>query len=129
VTFYEYDDANGTLIEKQSSATILSDAPENIVADIHIAPDGKRLYVSNRGHNSIAVFDINNNGSLSLVSTPSCGGNWPRNFALTSNGRFVVVANQYSNEICILPILEGRESLGSPVSRFAVTGASCVVLV
>ena len=127
VTFYEYDDTNGALIEKQSLSTIPPDAPENIVADIHISPDGKRLYVSNRGHNSIAVFDINNNGSLSLISTPSCGGNWPRNFALTTNGRFVLVANQYSNEICVMPIFDGKESLGSPVSRLALTGASCVV--
>jgi 6-phosphogluconolactonase len=125
VTFYEYD-ANGMLIEKQTVPTIPSDSPENIVADIHISADGKRLYVSNRGHNSIAVFDINNNGNLSLRSIPACGGNWPRNFALTSNGQFVLVANQYSNEICVLPILEGKESLGAPVSRLSMTGVSCI---
>jgi 6-phosphogluconolactonase len=126
VTFYEYEDVNGMLIEKQTLPTIPFDSPENIVADIHISGDGKRLYVSNRGHNSIAVFDINRDGGLSLVSIPSCSGNWPRNFALASNGGFVLVANQYSDEICVLPIPEGKEALGAPVSRVTVTGVSCI---
>ena len=129
VSFHEYNRADGTLTEKQTLATIPFDSPENIVADIHISPYGERLYVSNRGHNSIAVFDINDNGSLTLVSIPACGGNWPRNFALSPNGQFALVANQYSNEICVLPILEGKEALGSPVSRVTLTGASCVQFV
>jgi 6-phosphogluconolactonase len=129
VTFYEYDDANGTLLEKQTLPTIPPDSPENIVADIHISSDGKRLYVSNRGHNSIAAFDIGDDGSLSLVSIPSCGGNWPRNFAISPNGRFMLVANQYSNEIGVLPILDGKEALGTPVSRIAMNGVSCIQFV
>jgi len=126
VTFYEYDAVHGLLTERQSFSTLPPDSPENIVADIHLSANAERLYVSNRGHNSIAVFDVNGDGSLSLVSIPACGGNWPRNFALSSNGRFVLVANEYSNEICVLPSLEGREALGAPVSRRAVTGASCI---
>jgi len=126
VTFYAYDAVQGLLIERQSFPTIPPDSPENIVADIHLSANAERLYVSNRGHNSIAVFDVNGDGSLSLVSIPASGGNWPRNFALSSNGGFVLVANEYSNEICVLPCLEGREALGAPVSRSAVTGASCI---
>jgi 6-phosphogluconolactonase len=129
VTFYEYDDVNGILIEKQTLPTIPFGSPENIVADIHVSGNGERLYVSNRGHNSIAVFDINDNGSLSLVSIPSCGGNWPRNFAISPNGQFMLVANQYSNEICILPILERKEALGTSVSRISMIGASCIQFV
>jgi len=126
VTFFEYDNANGTLTEKQFLSTIPSDSPENIVADIHISSDTKRLYVSNRGHNSVAAFDINADGTLARLSISPCGGNWPRNFSLSPNGQFMLVANQYSNEICVLPILEGREALGAPVSRVTMTGASCI---
>jgi len=126
VTQYEYDTAKGTLLERQSHSTLPSAVPENLVADIHITGQGERLYVSNRGHNSIAVFDINNDGSLSLVSIPTCGGNWPRNFALAPGGKFLLVANQNSNEICVLPILEGRDALGTPVERAKVTGAACI---
>ena len=120
---------NGALLEKQNISSIPSDSPENIIADIHISASGRRLYVSNRGHNSIAVYDVNDNGSLALVSIPSCGGNWPRNFALSPNGQFIVVANQYSNEVCALPILDGADALGDPVARAAVTGASCIQFV
>jgi 6-phosphogluconolactonase len=129
VTQYDYDSTNGTLVEKQTFPTIPSGSPENIVADIHITGQGERLYVSNRGHDSIAVFDINKDGSLSLVSIPTCGGNWPRNFALAPGGKFLLVANQNSNEICVLPILEGREALGTPVERAKVIGASCIQFV
>ena len=126
VTFYEYDDGNVTLIEKQTLSTLPPDSPENIVADIHVSSDGKRIYVSNRGHNSIAAYDIDDQGHLSLVSIHSCGGNWPRNFAISPKGQFMLVANQYSNEICILTILDGKEALGTPVARRTMTGASCI---
>jgi 6-phosphogluconolactonase (cycloisomerase 2 family) len=64
-----------------------------------------------------------------LVSIPTCGGNWPRNFALAPSGQFVLVANQYSNEVCVLPMLEGMEALGAPVARASVAGASCIQFV
>jgi 6-phosphogluconolactonase len=129
VTLYDYDAANGTLIERQNLPTIPFDSPENIVADIHVSAPGQRIYVSNRGHNSIAVYDVGGEGSLTLVSIPTCGGNWPRNFALAPGGQFVLVANQYSNEICVLPMLEGMEALGAPVARATVAGASCIQFV
>src|SRR5258706_3776869 len=126
VTLYDYDSTNSTVLERQNISSIPADSPENIIADIHISSDGKHLYVSNRGHNSIAVYDINDNGSLTLISIPACGGNWPRNFALAPNGQFVLAANQYSNEVCVLPILAGQEALGAPVARTILTGASCI---
>jgi 6-phosphogluconolactonase len=129
VTFYEYDDVNSTLIEEQYLSTIPSDSPENIDADIHISADGKRLYVSNRGHNSIAAFEVKDDGTLSQISISACGGNWPRNFAISPNGKFLLVANQYSNEISVLPILEGKEALGTPSSRIAMNGVSCIQFV
>jgi 6-phosphogluconolactonase len=126
VTLYDYDAANATLTERQSISSIPSDAPENIVADIHLDTSGKRLYVSNRGHNSIAVYDVSADGSLTLVSIPPCGGNWPRNFALSPNGQFILVANQYSNELSIMPLTSDKAGIGSPVARATVASASCV---
>ena len=126
VSLYEYDSTNGTLSEKQTISTIPFDSQENIVADIHISNSGERLYVSNRGHNSIAVYDVNSGGILTLVSIPECGGNWPRNFAIAPGGGFILVANQYSNEVCALPIAKGKEALDAPVSRVALAGVSCI---
>ena len=126
VTYYEYDAEHGALLERQTLPTIPPDSPENIVADVHLSKSGGRVYVSNRGHNSIAIYEINDHGHLTLVSIPSCGGNWPRYFALSPGERFVLVANQYSNEICVLPVQAAKEALGAPVSRVTVTGASCI---
>ncbi|WOK08446.1 lactonase family protein [Imperialibacter roseus] len=69
-------------------------------ADIHISDDGKFLYASNRGHNSIAVYQVNSsNGSLTLVGHEGVRGDWPRNFTLSPGGDYLLVANQKSNNI------------------------------
>jgi 6-phosphogluconolactonase len=127
VTLYDYDAVQGNMTERQCISTLPSDSPESTVADIHISATGKRLYVSNRGHDSIAVYDMDTDGNLKLVSFEPSGGNCPRNFALAPGGRFLLVANQNSNEVCVLPVHDGmEEALGAPVNRVAVTGASCI---
>ncbi len=69
-------------------------------ADIHLSRDGKFLYASNRGHNSIAIFEINEtDGSLSMVGTESTKGDAPRNFQLALDDNYLVVANQNSDNI------------------------------
>jgi 6-phosphogluconolactonase len=72
----------------------------NTCADIHISSDGKFLYASNRGHNSIAVFGINSqDGLLNLVGHESTRGNGPRNFSLSPGDDYLLVANQHSKNI------------------------------
>tara|TARA_R110002050_G_scaffold100580_1_gene208089 strand:- start:17845 stop:18978 length:1134 start_codon:yes stop_codon:yes gene_type:complete len=69
-------------------------------ADIHISKDGKFLYASNRGHNSIAIFGVNNeNGSLTPLGYEPTKGENPRNFSLTPDDSYLVVANQDSDNI------------------------------
>jgi 6-phosphogluconolactonase len=72
---------------------------ENYCADIHASPDGKFLYASNRGHNSLAIFQIGKNGELKPVGHEGVRGDWPRNFAITPDGEYLVVANQRSNNL------------------------------
>jgi 6-phosphogluconolactonase len=129
VSVYDYEASTGTLRERQTIDTVPAGVPENWVADIHIAPSGDRLYVSNRGHNSIAVFDVDAGGELTRIAISSCGGDWPRNFALAPGGGFMLVANQYSGDIAVLPLLDGPEAIGAPISRVAVPGAACVQFV
>lgn len=78
---------------------------ESWCADIHISADGKFVYGSNRGHNSITVFkrDVNS-GKLELVETVSVEGNWPRNFVIDPSGRFLLCANQKSEDITVFKI-------------------------
>ncbi len=68
-------------------------------------PSGKFLYASNRGHDSIAVFSIDQNkGTLTLVEYASTKGQTPRNFAIDPTGRFIFAANEKSDNIFIFRI-------------------------
>lgn len=86
---------------KKSTSTLPSDYQDkSYCADIHLSEDGKFLYASNRGHNSIVVFSVNDlSGELTVVEFESVKGDWPRNFTITDDGRYLLVANQKSNNI------------------------------
>jgi 6-phosphogluconolactonase len=100
VTVCTWDDQKGILAPVQTVPTLPADfSGFNGVADIHLHPSGKVLYVSNRGHNSLAVFTVLADGSLAPVGHVSCGGNWPRNFAVDPSGRWLYVANQRSSNL------------------------------
>jgi len=73
-------------------------------ADVHISRDSRFLYGSNRGENTIVVYKINKDGSLTLAGRSSCGGNWPRNFVIDPSGRFLLVGNQRSDQISVFRI-------------------------
>ncbi|GAB2587693.1 lactonase family protein [Spirosoma areae] len=71
-------------------------------ADIHISPDGKFLYGSNRAHESVVIFSVDQKtGQLTLVGYQPVNGKTPRNFAIDPTGNFVLVANQDSDNITI----------------------------
>lgn len=97
------DPKNGTLTELQTLSTLPNDfTGDNSGADIHVSPDGRFLYCSNRGHDSIAVFSVNTgNGQLAAVGHTPTGGMTPRNFNLDPSGRFLLAANQRSDSIVV----------------------------
>jgi len=71
-------------------------------ADIHLSSDGKFLYSSNRGKNTIVIFSIDKeNGKISLIGNEATRGNSPRNFTLDPSGNFVLVGNQKSDNISV----------------------------
>ncbi len=93
----------------------------NTCADIHASADGKFIYASNRGHNSIAIFKVNEvNGSLKLIGHESTKGDSPRNFSLSPNEDFLLVANQLTNNIVSFKrdektgLLEFRNQIDAP---------------
>jgi 6-phosphogluconolactonase len=78
----------------------------NLGADVHVSPDGKFVYASNRGHDSIAIFKVDMcTGHLSLAGCVAAGGNTPRNFAITPDGEFVLVALQVCARVCLSDLL------------------------
>lgn len=74
-------------------------------ADIHVSANGKFLYGSNRGHNSIAVFEIDSDAKqLKSLGFVAVEGNWPRNFAISPDGNYLLAANQKSGNITVFKI-------------------------
>jgi 6-phosphogluconolactonase len=104
VTAFAYED--GALEETQTIGTLPDGFDgDNFPADIHVSSDGRFVYGSNRGHDSIVVFGIDpDSGMLSPVQHEGTGGEWPRNFALDPTGRFLLAANQRTNNIVVFSI-------------------------
>lgn len=99
---------NGYELETLASYSTLPDQVEmeSYVADIHMTSDGSHLYVSNRGHNSLAHFIVNDDGSLLAKAYHGVRGDFPRNFVIHPNDRWLYVANQNTDNITIFEIGE-----------------------
>lgn len=103
-------EADGQLTEQQKLGTLPADFQgKNISAHIAISADGKRLYTSNRGHHSIAVFNIAENGQLALAQIIDSQGQWPRFFVLLDEEKKLVVANQDSDNLAVFNILSNGQ--------------------
>lgn len=104
MTTLKYD--AGTLTSIGTVSTLPAGFSEvSYCADVHVARSGRFLYGSNRGHNSIVVFAIDQRtGKPTLVEHVSTQGNWPRNFVIDPTGKFLLVANQRSDNVVIFRI-------------------------
>ena len=93
--------SGGNYQKKGSISTLPEDYDgKNTGADIHISNDGRLVYASNRGHNSLAIFRADpKTGRLQSVGHQSTHGKWPRNFSLSPDGKYLLVANQHSNNL------------------------------
>lgn len=103
VTVLAYDEADGSFTQKQKVSTLPKDYDgENGGAAIRISNDGRYLYTSNRGHNSLAVFAIDEDGlSVEMIQSISTEGDFPRDFALSPDNDYVVAANQNSDNLTL----------------------------
>lgn len=94
---------NGNFIAIETQSTVAENYTEkSYCADIHFSKDGKFLYGSNRGENTIVFFKVNpETGKLTLAGRESVQGDWPRNFAIDPTDNYVLVANERSNNISV----------------------------
>lgn len=106
VSAFAYDAQKGVLTERQTLSTLPATyTGQNSGAEIVMHPSGKFLYTSNRGHNSLAIFRIDQaSGALTFVRTQETGGRTPRNFALDPSGRLLLAANQESGNITVFDV-------------------------
>jgi 6-phosphogluconolactonase len=96
-----YDKTKGTLKELQTVTTLPRGFEgQNYPADIHVHPSGKFVYGTNRGHDSLVAFAIDQqNGRLQLIGHESTWGKLPRNFGIDPTGQFLLAANQNSGTV------------------------------
>ncbi|MFV8340812.1 lactonase family protein [Flavobacterium sp. XS2P39] len=127
LTVFSY--LNG-ILEKIDETTILAKdfKGTSSAADIHISPDGKFLYATNRGEaNSISIFKILKNGKLLLKDQTSTLGKGPRNFAIDPTGKFLLVAHHYTNDIVIFKRNKSTGLLTDTKKRIALCAPVCLV--
>ena len=127
ITAFSYDDASGGLTNIQTITTLPDDFDgNNSCAEIAIHPNGKFLYASNRGHNSIVAFEINqSSGELQTIDHQSTKGEFPRFFALNNDGTLIYVANQNTSTIALLKIEENGLS-NSNIAPIPVKTPVCI---
>lgn len=96
MTAFRYDAVSGILTALQTLPTLPKDyAGHSTSAEVQISPDGRFLYGSNRGHDSLAVYAVDPGaGTLTPLGHDSTRGRIPRNFVVSPDGEFVVAANQ-----------------------------------
>ncbi|MER2492096.1 lactonase family protein [Catenovulum sediminis] len=95
---YQQDLKSGALKQIQRVGTLQSDKPTNSAA-IRLSSDGRFVYVSNRGENSIAVFKTQPNGKVEMIQSISTAGDWPRDFNFNLEENYLLVANLRSGNI------------------------------
>jgi 6-phosphogluconolactonase len=106
VTAFAYDAKTGELKTLQAASTLPEGfIGENSTAEVQVSPNGRFLYGSNRGHNSIAIFAINpQTGLLTYAGYEPTQGKTPRNFAIEPTGNYLIAANQDSDSLVVFRI-------------------------
>ena len=110
VTAYAWDAQRGALSEVQTISSLPKDYPsaeadKNTTSEVAVHPDGKLVYIANRGHDSIAVFGRDaSTGKLTPGGHTSVQGKNPRHFAIDPSGNWMLIANQDSHNVAILRI-------------------------
>ena len=129
IATYACDAATGTLTPKQVVATLPAGfSGGNTCAEIRLHPNGRFVYGSNRGHDSLAVFARNaTDGTLTPVEIVPCGGKHPRNFALSPDGAWLVCANRDSNNLAVFKVDPDSGRLTATGHTARVPMAVCVL--
>ncbi len=118
ITGYEYDSDSGALTPFQTVGTLPPGfGRSNTTADIHVHPSGRFVYGSNRGHDSVAIFSVDEEtGRLTEVGHQSTQGWTPRNFAIDPSGEFLLAANQDTDTVVSFRI-DGKSGALTPTGN------------
>jgi 6-phosphogluconolactonase len=128
VTAFAYESASGTLTEIQTITTLPNGFDgSNTCAEVRVHPSGKFLYGSNRGHDSIVVYRIDQaDGKLALVEHEKTDIKTPRNFNIEPTGKFCLVANQGSDSVVVFRIGQETGALEPTGHKISIARPVCV---
>ena len=128
---YSYNAVTGDLHELQTITTLSKGLlGKNTAAEIEIHPDGRFLFASNRGEDSVAVFAIDpGTGALTHLDTAPTGGKTPRNFAIDPTGSWLLAANQDSDEIVVFRIDRKTGKLAPAGKKLQVSSPTYLIFV
>jgi 6-phosphogluconolactonase len=113
VTVFDYDSTRAAFTWKQTISTLPPNFNgANTTAEIRIHPNGRFLYNTNRGHNSVTIFEIEpKTGELEVIGWESTRGQWPRGMNIDPSGTFLYAANQNTDNIAVFRIEQGSGRL------------------
>jgi 6-phosphogluconolactonase len=127
LTAFTYDSKRGELKQLQNVSTLPPGEdlkPNFSTAEVEVHPSGKFLFGSNRGHDSIAVFSIDQKtGRLTHVENQATRGKTPRNFAVAPGGKYLLAENQDSDSIAVFRIDPKTGRLSSTDQMISGVGA------
>lgn len=129
IVAYDYNIGTGALTARQTVSTLPADFKgENTAAEIRVHPNGRFLYGSNRGHDSLAVFAIDAaTGLLTPVEIVPSGGKTPRNFAFSPDGTWLVCAHQDSDNLTVFKVDTATGRLTRTNATAKVPACVCVL--
>lgn len=127
ITAFGY--ASGNLNKIQEIGTVPKDFSGRVDgADIHVSPDGRFLYETNRGDaNTISAFAVQADGKLSFIETISTMGKGPRNFVIDPTGKYLLVGHQYTNDIVIFERNKKTGTLKDTGKRIEIGAPVCLL--
>ena len=129
VSLFDYDAETGFLIERQTISTLPEDFDgTSHCADLKITPDGRFLYGTNRGHDSLAAYSIAEDGELTLLAIKPSLGKGPQNLAITSNGELLLCANMPGNNVVVFRINRETGDLTCVGDPIGMPKPSCIML-
>lgn len=127
ITALHYAPEAGALQETQTLSTLPSPTPGNSTAEVQVHPSGRFVYVSNRGHDSIAGYAIDpDNGRLTALGNTPTGGRTPRNFGIDPTGQYLLAANQGTDNVVVFKIDAKTGKLTPTGQEIAVGAPVCV---
>jgi 6-phosphogluconolactonase len=127
ITAFSVNADNGGLTELHTLSTLPQPTPGNSTAEIVVHPSGKFVYVSNRGHDSLAMYSIDQTtGKLTSLGNAPTGGKTPRNFNIDPTGKWVLAGNQSTSNVTIHAVDQSTGKLTPTGQSVAVGAPVCV---